>query len=305
MNIEEKKRWTIRELMQSAIDHFRKYGFDDARLNIELLLSYALGLQRIQLYLNFDKPLTSEELKRFSNLYKRRLQHEPLQYIIGKVNFMGLNFVINTNVFIPRPETETLVEQAILFCQKYSPDKFIQILEIGTGCGNIAVSLAKFIRNSTVTSFDINSKALEIAIHNATIYGVESKINFFVADVFDDDNAILKNSYDLIISNPPYIPKDEWYQLQKEIKDYEPESALTDGDDGMKFYKRVSELVPRILKSGGGVILEVGFGQANKVATLLESAGLERIQIIADLQGIPRVVVGTRLILPENYIGLN
>jgi release factor glutamine methyltransferase len=297
--------WTIRELMKSAIEHFQKQGLEDARLNVELLLAHALDLQRIQLYLNFDKPLTQEEIKRFRTLYERRLKREPVQYIIGSTNFMGLHFTVDSRVLIPRPETETLIEQIILFCQRYPNDVPVHFLEIGTGSGNIAISIAKFIKNAYITSIDISFEALAVAQQNARLHSVESRIKFSCADVFDKTEKLLQTQYDLVISNPPYIPKDEWEQLQTEVRDFEPSMAVTDGKDGLEFYYRITGIIPEIIKSGGGVVLEVGFGQAEVVARQLKEAGLEQVQITRDLQGIPRVVSGSWLGPQGIIIGLN
>ncbi len=236
--------WTIRELMKSAIEHLQQKGFEDARLNVELLLAHALELQRIQLYLNFDKPLNVEELKRFRALFERRLKREPVQYIIGSANFMGLHFIVDSRVHIPRPETETLIEQVIFLCQRYPTDEPIHILEVGTGSGNIAVSIAKFIKHAHITTIDISLEALAVAQQNARLHSVESRIKFSCIDIFNQTEELLRTQYDLLVSNPPYIPKDEWEQLQTEVRDFEPSSALTDGKDGFKFYHRMTEIIP-------------------------------------------------------------
>lgn len=284
--------WTIRELMKSAIEHLQQKGFKDARLNVELLLAHALELQRIQLYLNFDKPLNVEELKRFRALFERRLKREPVQYIIGSVNFMGLHFIVDSRVHIPRPETETLIEQVIFLCQRYPTDEPIHILEVGTGSGNIAVSIAKFIKHAHITTIDISLEALAVAQQNARLHSVESRIKFSCIDIFNQTEELLRTQYDLLVSNPPYIPKDEWEQLQTEVRDFEPSSALTDGKDGFKFYHRMTEMISSILKPDGGIVLEVGFGQAEIVTRELKEAGVKQLRITSDLQGIPRVVSG-------------
>jgi release factor glutamine methyltransferase len=305
MSDDQTRVWTIRELMKSAIEHFQRKGFEEARLNVELLLAHALEIQRIQLYLHFDKPLTQEELKKFRILYERRLKHEPVQYIIGTASFMGLKFSVDPRVLIPRPETETLVEQAMLFCQKFTVEQPIHILEIGTGSGNIAISIAKFIKHANVTTIDISREALIVAENNARHHSVESKIQFACTDIFNRQEKLLKSQYDLLISNPPYVPKDEWEQLQKEIRDYEPPYAVTDGKDGYNFYHRIANIIPEILNPNGGVILEVGFGQSEKVVKVLKRAGIGQLQIIRDLQGIPRVVSGALMGSYPNLINLN
>jgi release factor glutamine methyltransferase len=303
---EEKTRvWTVRELMKSAMEHLQLKGFEDARLNVELLLAHALDIQRIQLYLHFDKPLSQEELKQFRTLYERRLKREPVQYIIGSTSFMGLHFAVDSRVLIPRPETETLIEQAMLLCQRYASDVPIEILEVGTGSGNIAVSIAKYIKRAHVTAIDISKEALTVAKENARMHFVDSKIQFSLVDIFDQADDLFQKRFDLIVSNPPYVPKDEWEQLQAEVRDFEPPVAVTDGKDGFKFYHRLIELIPDMLKPGGSIMLEVGFSQAEKVARELKNAGLSQLQITNDLQGIPRVVSGIWSGLPSNLISLN
>jgi release factor glutamine methyltransferase len=303
---EDKSRvWTVRELMKSAIEHLQHKGFDDARLNVELLLAHALDLQRIQLYLHFDKPLTPEELKQFRALYERRLKREPVQYIIGSTSFMGLHFNIDSRVLIPRPETETLIEQTMLLCQRYPSDMPIQVLEVGTGSGNIAISIAKYIKQAHITAIDISKEALIVAAANARKHSVDSQIQFSLIDVFDRAEELFQNRFDLLVSNPPYVAKDEWEQLQMEVRDFEPLMALTDGKDGFKFYHRLIGIIPDIIKSGGGILLEVGFNQAEKVARELKNAGVDQLQITNDLQGIPRVVSGIWTGLRSNLISLN
>jgi release factor glutamine methyltransferase len=303
---EDKTReWTVRDLMKSAIEHLQRKGFEDARLTVELLLAHALDLQRIQLYLHFDKPLSQEELKQFRVLYERRLKREPVQYIIGSTSFMGLQFTVDSRVLIPRPETETLIEQTILLSQRYPADAPIQVLEVGTGSGNIAVSLAKYIKHAQVTAIDISKDALTVAEENARLHLVDSQIQFSLTDVFDRTEELFRKRFDLLVSNPPYVPKDEWEQLQTEVRDFEPPMALTDGNDGFNFYHRIVGIIPDILKPGGGILLEVGFNQSEKVVRELRKAGIDQLQITNDLQGIPRVVSGIWTGLPSTLISLN
>ncbi len=292
-------------MMKSAIEHLQGKGFEEARLNVELLLAHALDIQRIQLYSNFDKPLTQEELKQFRTLYERRLTREPVQYIIGSANFMGLHFTVDPRVLIPRPETETLIEQVMLACQRYDADETIHILEVGTGSGNITISIAKFIKNTRITAIDISLEALAVAKKNACLHSVESQIKFSCSDVFDLSDELFQSKYDLLVSNPPYVPKDEWEQLQREVRDFEPSSALTDGKDGLKFYHHMAGIIPTILKPGGSIVFEVGLGQAEIVANRLRKAGLAELKITDDLQGVPRVVSGIWVGSQNNLIGLN
>jgi release factor glutamine methyltransferase len=297
--------WTIRELMKSAIEHLQGRGFEEARLNVELLLAHALDLQRIQLYVNFDKPLTPEELKQFRTLYERRLTREPVQYIIGSANFMGLHFTVDPRVLIPRPETETLIEQVMLACQRYPVDEPIHILEVGTGSGNIAISIAKYVKHSLITAIDISLEALAVAKQNAHLHSVESQIQFACSDIFDQSDEVFQTQYDLLVSNPPYVPKDEWEQLQKEVRDFEPSSALTDGNDGLRFYRQMAGIISAILKPGGSIVFEVGLDQAETIAEELKRTGLVDIQITKDLQGMNRVVSGMWISSHKTIIGLN
>jgi release factor glutamine methyltransferase len=303
---EDKTRvWTVRELMKSAMEHLQRKGFEDARLTVELLLAHALDLQRIQLYLYFDKPLTAEELKQFRTLFERRLTREPVQYIVGSTSFMGLHFAVDSRVLIPRPETETLIEQAMLLCHRFPTDAPIQVLEVGTGSGNIAIALAKYVKHAHVTAIDISKEALAVAEKNARMHSVDSQIQFSLIDVFDQTEELFRKRFDLLVSNPPYIPKDEWEQLQTDVRDFEPSMALTDGKDGFHFFHRLIGIIPDVLKPGSGMMLEVGFNQAEKVARELRNAGIDQIQITKDLQGVPRVVSGIWTGLRSNLITLN
>jgi release factor glutamine methyltransferase len=284
--------WTIRELMTFAIDHLRRHGIADARLNVELMLSHTLQCQRIELYTNFDKPLTSEELRGFRGLYERRLNREPVQYLIGSVSFMGLQLKVDPRVLVPRPETETLVEQAMLACQPFAADRQVLILEVGTGCGNIAVALAKFVRNASVTSFDVSREALEVARLNAEALGVQDQICYKEADVFGLPEEAFPRPFDLLVSNPPYVALDEWGGLQEEIRNHEPQLAVSDMADGYRFHRRIIDLAPHLLRGKGQVLLELGYGQSDRVMGMMRTAGYSDISVAPDLQGIPRVAIG-------------
>jgi release factor glutamine methyltransferase len=290
---QETRVWTIRELMTFAIDHLRRHGIADARLNVELLLSHSLQCQRIELYTNFDKPLTRDELRGFRALYERRLNREPVQYLVGSVSFMGLQLKVDRRALVPRPETETLVEQAMLACQRCAHGGSVQILEVGTGCGNIAVALAKFVRNAIITSFDISKEALEVACLNAGAHGVQERIAYEQADVFGSLEGLLPRPFDLLVSNPPYVALEEWGGLQEEIRNHEPQLAVTDMSDGYRFHKRIIELAPRLVRDKGEVLLEVGHGQSERVTDMMQRAGFSGVSMIPDLQGTPRVALGS------------
>lgn len=297
--------WTIRDLMKFAIEHLQKLGFDEARLNVELLLAHALGFQRIQLYTNFDKLLTKEELATFRSLYERRLILEPVQYIIGSTNFMGVQLRVDSRALIPRPETETLVEQAMMLCKERDEEKLISIIELGTGSGNIAISLAKYVKNVRVTTIDNSKEALDVARENAIRHQIESAIDFHMIDMFEPVDQLLLKRFDMLISNPPYISSEDWDTLSTEIKRYEPRCALTDSKDGFECHKRIIELAPFLLRNSGWVLVEVGYGQAKTVAKMMERAGFSSISVVQDLQGIQRVVKGTTPSTTRGFTNIN
>jgi release factor glutamine methyltransferase len=296
--IQQKVRvWTVRELMKFAIDHLQKLGFEETRLTVELLLSHALGCQRIQLYTSFDKPLTKEELARFRSLYERRLVHEPVQYIVGTSNFMGLHLRVDPSVLIPRPETETLVEQVMLLGKEFEKEREISIIELGSGSGNIAIALAKFVKNAEVVSIDNSKEAVDLARENAISCNVESRIDFRVIDMFEPVDQLLLRRFDILVSNPPYISKEDWEGLSTEVKRFEPSNALTDLKDGFEFHQRIVELAPYLLRNNGTTFVEVGYGQAKRVADLMRNSGFSEVSTVPDLQGVQRVVKG---VCPSN-----
>ena len=283
-----KKIWSILELITWGTSYLGEKGFSDARLNIELLLAHVLKLQRIQLYTSFDQPLSEDELARFKELLKRRLSNEPLQYILGETEFMGLKFVVDKRVLIPRPDTEVLVETAMnQIKQRFSDESETKILEIGTGSGCIAVSLAKLAPNTLLTAIDISSDALEVAKENAKRNTVE--ITFLKKDFLSEDIAAQK--FHCIISNPPYISNEEYQQLPKEVKDFEPKTALADGGDGLTFYKAIAQRGKSLVMNNGFVAVEHAYNQSENVKKIFQQSDWKNIQAIKDYGGNFRVVI--------------
>jgi release factor glutamine methyltransferase len=299
------KHWTIRKLMKDAIRHLQSRDVPEPRLSVELLLSHALRCQRIELYTNVDKPLNKQELATFRSLYERRLASEPVQYIVGSAHFMGLPFVVDRRVLIPRPETETLVEQAMVRCNALDGEKMISILDVGSGSGNVAVSLAKFVKRCLVTSIDNSEQALDVARQNARDHGVEEKVIFQHLDAFEPVDQLLRRRFHLLVSNPPYISTLEWEMLQPEVRDYEPRESLCDGADGYELYRRLIELAPYLLLEGGTVLVEVGDRMAFTVLSMMQDAGFYDLGVVRDLQGMERVVVGSCHIKVRNPIPIN
>lgn len=275
------------ESLKLSTEYLEKKGIESARLNAELLLSEILNCKRLDLYLKFDQPLKENEVDRYREWISRRGKFEPLQYIIGKVEFYGLQFKVTRDVLIPRSETEILVEEVINF---YKGKSGLKILDIGTGSGNIPIALVKNLANAEITTVDISAKALEIAKENALLNGVESEVKFILSDV--NHLKIETGLFDIVISNPPYISAEEYPTLQKEIIDYEPSIALTDANDGFDFYRAIAEKSKSFLKKGGKLFLEIGKGQFEDVEKILSKNDFHNIEIIKDYQQIERVISG-------------
>ncbi len=287
-----KKIWTIIELLNWTSDYLAGKGFDHPRLNAELLLGYTLGLRRIELYLQYDRPLLPEELDRFKTALKKRLKYTPIQYITGKTEFMSLPFVVSPSVCIPRPETETLVETVARRLK--GNQSTLRVADIGTGCGNIAVSLSRQIENIFIYAIDISPQALEIARENAVLNKVEEKIEFIQGDLLSPLGT-LSGELDAVVSNPPYVKHGELNLLPKEVKDYEPIAALDGGQDGVKFHRLIISQVAPLLKNNALLALEVGDGQADQVCEIIENIHLFRkIEKVKDLNGIERVVLAEK-----------
>jgi len=252
----------------------------------ELLFTQILDCKRADLYLNRDLPLAKDKMALVSSVLRKRCCGEPLQYILGKTEFMGWEFRVDKSVLIPRPETEILVETAV----KIAPQ--LNVLDLGTGSGCIAVSLAKLLPNVKVTATDISLEALETARYNASLNNVE--VRFLQGDLFSNYDLRPK-AYDLIISNPPYVPTAEIDDLQPEVRE-EPVIALDGGEDGLDFYRRIINQAPLYLKAGGYLILEMGFGQAEAIREIFKFfVNFEIIEIIKDYSNIDRVIVAKKI----------
>jgi release factor glutamine methyltransferase len=279
-------RHTVLSLIGAAADHLRTRGFDEARLHVELLLAHILNLTRLGLYLHFDRPLTAQELERFRTLFRRRLTHEPLQYILGETEFMGLRLEVNGSVLIPRPETELLVELAIA-CSAQRNHLPMDVLDACTGSGNIAIALARHLPAAAISALDVSEEALRVAAANAERLA-PGRVELTAADLFTE--FLPGRMFDLIVSNPPYVPAGELGGLEPEVRDFEPQMATTDGGDGLRFHRRLAELGAKRIRPGGKLIVEVGAGQAGTVAALFAAAGLNAVEITPDYSGIPRIV---------------
>jgi len=253
----------------------------------ELLFSEVLGCDRASLYLNRAKNLRAEETVFISAALKRRIKGEPIQYILGKTEFMGWELKVNPDVLIPRPETEILVERALKYA---AGEKCIRILDLGTGSGCIAISLQRNLADARIDASDISAKALEAAEKNAGLNS--AKINFIRSDLFA---ALDHKQYDMIISNPPYIASAQIRKLQPELS-YEPVLALDGGSDGLSFYRRIIPVAPGYLKRNALLIMEIGCGQlAGLKKIFLGSGKFELMEVIKDYNNIERVIVARKV----------
>lgn len=266
-------------------------GVESPRLDCEILLSNILGWQRHELYLNRDYPLTSEQMHVFNGMLQRRLAGEPIQYITGTKYFMGLPFHVDPRVLIPRWETELLTEYVLRIAKKMLQPA--AVLDLGTGSGAIAVSLAVYLVKADITAVDIQEKALEVAKKNAKDNGVFHQINFYHGDLFSSlDSAHFREYFDVIVSNPPYIPTGEIPELMPEVSKYEPVTALDGGTDGLDFYRRIAREACGYMKDGGLIAMEIGYGQSKSVQDIFMETGLyHRQEVHKDLAGIERFVV--------------
>jgi release factor glutamine methyltransferase len=255
----------------------------------ELLFTHILNCNRLSLYLDQEVHLSQDKATFISSVLKRRISGEPLQYILGETEFFGLEFKVNPDVFIPRPETEILVE-TVIDIVKVSKCQSVKVLDLGTGSGCIAVSLARFLPNIRITATDISDKAIKLAKSNARLNNVADKITFIHSDLFSDLGFRISD-FDVIVSNPPYIPTAEIVHLQSEIR-HEPIIALDGGSDGLDFYRRIISNSPYYLKEEGFLIMEMGFNQAEDIKNIFKDLGnFEIIEMVKDYNNIDRVIV--------------
>jgi release factor glutamine methyltransferase len=267
-----------------AEKELKEKSIESPRLEAEIILSSLLGIERFKIYT--EKIFINEKLfKKFLKLIEKRKKRIPLSYITKKIYFYNCEFKIENGVFIPRPETELLVEKTIQLYKNYFYPKKVKILDIGTGCGNISICLAKNIENCKVTGVDISKKSLYISYKNAILNKVEKKIKFIISNVFDKINE----KFEIIVSNPPYVSKNEYENLEEEIKK-EPKRALIGGIDGLKIIRKIISGSPVYLKKNGFLIIEIGFNQAPEIKKITPS-NLEIFSIEKDFFSFDRIMV--------------
>ena len=281
---------TVLEAIQKSTQYLQEKGIESPRANAEILLADILHCKRLNLYLMFDKPMNEDEISNYRVFLKRRAQFEPLQYITGNVEFYGIDFKVNPSVLIPRPETELLVEAVINSVDK---NKRITILDIGSGSGNISITLAANLSNASITGIDITEDSIELALENLSKHSFKDRVRFIKGDILNY-NFSSRDKFDIVVSNPPYVSANEFENVQKEIKEYEPKIAVTDFSDGYKFYHAVTVVASKILKNKGKLFFELGQGQSAKVKEIMNENNFSEISIINDYQNIERVIYGTK-----------
>lgn len=273
------------ELLKELKRVFADAGIDSSRIDSELIVMEALGFTRVQLITREDYELTAQELKRVSEMKERRLKFEPMQYILGHCEFMGLDFSLNESTLIPRPDTECLVERVMEYIKLNSAKT---VLDIGTGSGAIAVSLAA-LADVFCVGCDISKNALKMAAYNGEKNGVKAKTKFVQSDVFEN----IEGEFDIIVSNPPYIESNVISTLSPQVKDFEPVGALDGGSDGLKFYRKIAAEAKKYLKYGGLLAFEIGYNQGDAVKNIMEAQGFADVSVGKDLAGLDRTVLGT------------
>ncbi|MDE0297710.1 MAG: peptide chain release factor N(5)-glutamine methyltransferase [Candidatus Poribacteria bacterium] len=281
------KTWRVLDLIQWTTDYFKRHGIPSPRLDAELLLSHVLGTSRLQLYLRFEMPVFPEHLSTFRELIKKRTANVPVSYLTSRKEFFSLEFYVDSRVLIPRPETEVLVEN-VLQVQE-AP---CQLIDIGTGSGAIAISLAANRPEWEILATDISAEALEVAQKNAVVHQCADRLTFQQGNLFEPLETLPESRFDWIVSNPPYVSTKEYPFLPPDVRDHEPETALLAGTDGLDVIVDILEGAPRFLKSGGRVGLEIGHNHCQDVLEIVQSnSAYSGCQVITDYSGIERVVI--------------
>lgn len=279
------RSWRLLDILENTSRFFASKGLENARLQAELLLAAVLGVKRLDLYLQFERPLHTSEVDRYREYVRQRLQRVPVQYITGVAAFRQLELTVTPAVLIPRPETEVLVDVALELLPAGG-----RVLDLCCGSGAVALSLAQEAAAAEVVAADVSADALEVAKDNGQRCGLAERVEWHCGDLF----APLRGTepFDLVVANPPYVRRSGLAQLAPEVRDYEPHLALDGGEDGLAYYRRIAQEAADFICPGGYLLLEVGEGQSAAVEGLLaRSARLTEVQIRLDLNQIPRVVV--------------
>jgi release factor glutamine methyltransferase len=284
--------WTIQRLLTWVTEYLTQKRVDAPRLSAELLLSHVLGLKRIELYTQYNKVVPQEQLTQLRGLVKRAGEHEPVAYLVGRTEFYSIEFEVTPDCLIPRPETELLVQKSIELLRKRTGPQ--SVCDLCTGCGIIAVAVAKNVPDVKVMATDISEPALGVAAKNVEKHKLGERIELRHGDLFEPLVPQL-DVFDLIVCNPPYISAAEYEVLDRNVKEYEPRIALYAGEDGLDVYRRIVEKVDQFLGPDGALLLEIGYQQGPAVRELLEQTGIfAQTRVDKDLQSHDRVVTAAR-----------
>lgn len=286
------KIWTIGRILKWTEQYFKDKGIESPRLDAEVLLAHVLEKQRIYLYVHFDEPLQPGELAAYREMIKKRVLRVPVAQILGEKEFMGLTFKVTADTLVPRPDTEILVQAAVDRLRAMAGEEPLRFADIGTGSGAICLSVLHYLSDTVADTVDISPAARAVAEENAASLGLADRVTFHTGDLLQPLSGI---SFAAILSNPPYIPEADIATLAPEVRLKEPHTALSGGQDGLDFYRRLANEAPAMLVPGGFTAFEVGIHQAGDVADLLKANPLiDRTEILPDYAGIDRVVVGWR-----------
>lgn len=277
----------VRDLFRECVGRLKAAHIESATLDARLIIEHVLHKKELFVVKYPKVEVSKEDARCIYEKIAMRCQHKPLAYLIGVREFMGLEFLVNEQVLIPRPDSELLVETVLEECKKDPHKK--EILDIGTGSGALAVSVAYYAENVLVQGIDISPGAIEVAQKNAQKNGVEHAVSFLVCDILKEDP---KKTYDIVLSNPPYIRPAVIQTLESDVKDYEPMSALCGGEDGLDFYRAIAKRAKTWLNRPGFLALEIGYDQAEDVQNLLKAEGFSAVTCYHDLADNPRVVTG-------------
>lgn len=284
--------WTIGRILKWTEQYFKDKGIESPRLDAEVLLAHVLEKQRIYLYVHFDEPLQPGELAAYREMIKKRVLRVPVAQILGEKEFMGLTFKVTADTLVPRPDTEILVQAAVDRLRAMAGEEPLRFADIGTGSGAICLSVLHYLSDTVADTVDISPAARAVAEENAASLGLADRVTFHTGDLLQPLSGI---SFAAILSNPPYIPEADIAKLAPEVRLKEPHTALSGGQDGLDFYRRLAKEAPAMLVPGGFTAFEVGIHQAGVVADLLKANPLiDRTEILPDYAGIDRVVVGWR-----------
>lgn len=282
----------IDELITLGLNILKKEEFNNPPLEVRLILSKLLCVDKSYIYSHGERKVSKDIENQFVKIIKKRSEGYPIQYILGEKEFMGLDFYIEEGVLIPRADTEILVEHIINFINRYYNGEKTNVLDIGIGSGAISLSIAKYCPGTYVYGVDIDEIAIKIANINKNRLDIKN-VEFLKGDLFEPIESLnMGNKFQIIVSNPPYIPKGEIEQLQREVKLYEPRLALDGGIDGLNFYRKITKNAKKFLTEKGILIYEIGYNQGEMVSNILDNEGYKDINILKDLQGMDRVVLG-------------